>query len=158
MPNSLRPVTVGRVRRASILVLVLVVAGCGGGGGGKRLSRIEYASKADVICRKANEQTKSLKQPSNLAELAKGFDNALPIFEHAIANLRKLKPPKGEQVTVDRWLAKSDALKRDLEQIRDRAKAKDLKGVQSLFKKATRDQQSGNQLAGTLGMKVCNKG
>jgi hypothetical protein len=145
------------VRRASLLVLALVVAGCGGGGG-KRLSRSEYASKADVICRKANEQTKSLKQPSNLAELAKGFDKALPIFEHAIANLRKLKPPKSEQATVDRWLAKSDALKRDLEQIRDRAKAKDLKGVQSLFENATRDQQSGNQLAGRLGMKVCNKG
>ncbi len=156
MPSFFGPVTVRRVRRASLLVLALVVAGCGGGGG-KRLSRSEYASKADAICRKANEQTRLLKQPSNLAELAKGFDKALPILENATSKLRKLKPPESAQATVDRWLAQSDALKRDLEQIRDRAKANDLKGVQSLFKNATRDQQSVNQLAGKLGMTVCNK-
>ena len=40
----------------------------------------------------------------------------------------------------------------------DRARAKDMKSVQSLFAKATRDDQRGNELARKLGMKVCAKG
>ena len=153
------------VRRASLLVLVALAAGgCGGsggdggGGGGERLSRADYASKADAICRKYNRKTQSLGRVRNLSELAKAFDKALPILEDALAELGTLKPPESEQGTVSRWLAQSQVLKRDLEQIRDRAKAKDMKSVQSLFAKATRDDQHGNELAKQLGMKVCSKG
>jgi hypothetical protein len=154
------------VRRASFLVLaVLVAGGCGGGGGGgsgggggERLSRADYASKADAICRKSNKRTKSIGNVRNLSDLAKAFDRALPILESALAELRTLKPPEKEQHTVSLWLAQSQVLKRDLEQIRDRARAKDLKSVQSLFAKAQSDDQRGNELARKLGMKVCSKG
>jgi hypothetical protein len=150
------------VRRASLLVLISFAAGgCGGGsggGGGERLSRADYASKADAICRKYNQKTRSLGHVRNLSELAKAFDKALPILDDALAELGTLKPPESEQGTASRWLAQSQVLKRDLEQIRDRAKAKDMKRVQSLFAKATRDDQRGNELAKQLGMKVCSKG
>jgi uncharacterized protein YigA (DUF484 family) len=152
------------VRRAFFLVLsVLLLAGCGGGGsgsvgGGDRLTREQYASKADAICSKYSQLTKSIGQPANLADLAKTFDKAIPLFEQAISELRTLKPPESEQATVNRWLAQSEVLKHDFQQMRDQARAKNLKGVQNAFAQATANDKQGNRLAARLGLKVCSKG
>jgi len=151
------------VRRALFLVLsILCLAGCGGGGGGgggsQRLSRDEYAAKADAICSKYNKLTSSAGTPKDLASLAKAFDKALPLLDNALAELRKLEPPKNEQHTVDRWLAQSEVLKLDLQEMRDQARAKNLKGVQDAFARASANDKQGNKLAADLGMKVCSKG
>ena len=146
------------MRRASFLLLAIVVAaGCGGGGGGKRLSRGQYASKADAICRKYSAQAKLLAAPKNLSDLGKAFDKALPLFETAIKDLHKLKPPANEQARADQWLAQVESLKNDLAEIRDKAKDNDGQGVQASFRKATQHDQRGNQLATKLGMTDCNK-
>ena len=42
--------------------------------------------------------------------------------------------------------------------MRDKAKAKDLKGVQEAFARASANDKQGNRLAAKLGMKVCSKG
>jgi hypothetical protein len=153
-----------RVRRASFLVLaIFVVAGCGGGGsgggaGGKRLTREQYASKADAICSRSNRQTKSLGKPKSLSELADQFDRALPVLDRTLAELRRLRPPASEQATVDQWLASSDRLRADLTIIRARARKKDAKGVQAAYLNAARNSKRGSTLAGKLGMTVCNKG
>jgi len=151
------------VRRASLLVLVpLLAAGCGGGGGSgggaKRLSAADYAAKADAICRKYNKQTNNLGNPKTLAGLAKAFDRALPVLDNVLAELRTLKPPAKEQHGVDRWLAQSEVLKRDLTDLRDQAKAKNRKGVQSAFIRASGDVKAANEQAAKLGLKVCSKG
>jgi Skp family chaperone for outer membrane proteins len=148
------------VRRAFFLVLsVFLLAGCGGGGGSsQRLSRDEYAAKADAICSKYNKLTNAVGSPKNLAGLAKAFDKALPLLDNAISDLRKLKPPKSEQHTVDAWLAQSQVLKHDLQEMRDQARAKNLKGVQSAYAQASANQKQGNKLAAKLGTKVCSKG
>jgi hypothetical protein len=151
------------VRRAALLLVVTVLAGCGGSSGngssgGDRLSRSQFAAKADAICRKYNAKTKSLGNAKNLADLAAVFDRALPLLESAISELRALRPPASEQHTVDRWLAQSEVAKHDLAQMRDEAKAKDIKGVQRAFGKAAADNNESNSLAAKLGLKVCAKG
>jgi hypothetical protein len=156
------------VRRASFLVVsVVILAGCGGGGkssssstngGGDRLTRAQYAAKADAICSKYNHLTRSIGQPKNLGDLAKTFDKAIPLFEKAISELRTLKPPKGEQATVDRWIAQSEVLKHDFQEMRGQARAKNIKGVQDAFARATANDKQGNRLAAKLGLKVCSKG
>jgi hypothetical protein len=146
-----------RVRRASILVLAIVVlAGCGGGSA-KRLSKEEYAAKADAICGKYNQQTKALSNPSNLKELADVSDKTLPILSNAISDLHKLKPPASEKATVDQWLSQVANLKGDLTEIRDKAKAGQIQGVQAVVPKAQEHNSKANQLATQLGMSVCNK-
>jgi hypothetical protein len=145
------------VRRASFLLLALVVvAGCGGGGS-SRLTRDQYAAKADAICAKYNQQTRALANPSSLSELANVADQTIPILDHALGDLRKLKPPSNEQATADQWLAQVENLGGDLKEIRDKAKANDMRGVQNVVPKATQHNTKGNQLATQLGMKVCNK-
>jgi len=158
------------VRPAALLFLVTVLAaGCGGdnssgnssstSSGGARLSRSDYAAKADAICKKYNAKTKQIGNNSkSLSDVARAFDQALPLLENALAELKALKPPKSEQRDVDEWLAQSQVLKHDLQEMRDKAKAKDLKGVQEAFARASANDKQGNRLAAKLGMKVCSKG
>jgi hypothetical protein len=153
------------VRRASFFLIgLLFLAGCGGGGsgggsgGGKRLSRADYAAKADAICNRQNSQVGKIKSPKNLADLADAFDSALPVLDKALADLEKLQPPKTEQTLADKWLAQSRVVRTELKDVRDKAKAKDLKGVQSAFAKAQGAKNASDDAARKLGMKACSKG
>lgn len=137
------------------MLAIVLVAACGGGG--KRLTREDYAKKADAVCSKYNQQTKDLSAVSSLSELAAAADKLMPILDHALTDLRKLKPPTEEQMTADQWLASIDKLRADLREIRDRAKSNDMQAVQSFGPKALRDNARTNQLARQLGMSVCNK-
>ena len=147
------------MRRAPFLLLAVVfAAGCGGGGGNsERLTREDYAKKADAICGKYSQQTKALANPSNLSDLADVADKTIPILDNALGDLHKLKPPADEQATADQWLAEVEKLKGDLKEIRDKAKDNDLNGVQEVVPKATEHNSKANKLATQLGMTVCNK-
>jgi hypothetical protein len=143
--------------RAALLVLALtLLAGCGGGTR-TPLTKEEYASKADAICGKYNEQTKALANPKNLSELAKVADQTLPILGHAISDIGKLEPPAGEKALSDQWQTQVRNLQDDLREIRDKAKAGDMQGVQAIVPKAQDDNAKSNELATQLGMSVCNK-
>ena len=145
------------VRRASLVLLtILLVSGCGGGSG-KRLSKQEYASKADAICTRGSQRTKGL-QESNLQQIAAATDQVAGILGDAIRDLRKLKPPKDEQPLADEWLSQVEKLKTDIEDLRDKAKANDRAGLAKVAVKAQQDDRRANQLATQLGMSVCNNG
>jgi hypothetical protein len=135
---------------------VAVLPGCGGGGG-KALTKEEYAAKADAICAKYNQQTKSIGNPANLSDLAKVADRTLPILDNAISDLSKLTPPASEKAIADQWLEQVKNLKNDLGEIRDKAKANDMQGVQGVVPKAQDHNSKSNALASQLGMSVCNK-
>ncbi len=145
------------MRRAALVALALVLLpGCGGSGG-KPLTKEGYASKADAICGKANEQRKAFATPKNLPDLAKIADKTLPILDQAINDIGKLTPPVTEQALSDQWLTQVRNLKRDLQEIRDKAKTGDMQGVRAVVPKAQNHNLQANQLASQLGMSVCNK-
>lgn len=140
------------------LALVFLLPGCGGGSGsGKPLTKEEYASKADAICGKYNQQITSFANPKNLSDLAKVADKTLSILDQAIKDLSKLEPPASEKALSDQWLAQVRNLEDDLQEIRDKAKAGSLEGVQAVVPKATDHNAKSNALASQLGMSVCNK-
>jgi hypothetical protein len=144
------------VRRALLLAgCVLLAAACGGGG--HRLSKEDYAKRADTVCTRFSRQTKSLGGATNLKQLARLADKTLPLLDSAVADIRKLSPPKDEQETANRWLATLDRLRTDVVKIRERARANDLAGVQAVLPAATRDDSESNRLAGQLGTKVCKR-
>lgn len=146
-----------RVGRLLVVALaVALVAGCGGGGG-KRLSRTEFAAKADAICRKYDRLSQSISNPTSLAELAAAVDKLTPLLDRSVKDLRTLRPPKDEQATADRWIDQLGAIRNDLTKVGDRAKKKDTKGIQAALRAGGADQQRGNQLAGRLGMTDCSE-
>jgi hypothetical protein len=145
------------MRHAALIALSLVLLpGCGGGSG-KPLTKEEYASKADAICGKYNQQIESLANPKNLSELAKVADKTLPVLDHAIRDISKLEPPASEKALSDQWLTQVRNLKDDLQEIRDKAKVGDMQGVQAVVPKASDHNSKSNALASQLGMSVCNK-
>jgi hypothetical protein len=140
------------------LALAFLLPSCGGGdSGGKRLTKAEYASKADAICGKYNEKSASFANPKNLSDLAKVADNTLSILDQAISDLSKLEPPVSEKALSDQWMEQVRNLKDDLQEIRDKAKAGNMDGVQDVVPKATDHNSKANALASQLGMSVCNK-
>lgn len=144
--------------RASLIALALVVLlpACGGVSS-KPLTKEEYASKADAICGKYNQQITSFANPKNLSELAKIADKTLPVLDSATNDISKLEPPASEKALSDQWLAQVRNLKDDLQEIRDQAKAGKMAGVQAVVPKATDHNAKSNALASQLGMSVCNK-
>ncbi|MGZ8692923.1 MAG: hypothetical protein ACXWZY_06810 [Gaiellaceae bacterium] len=146
------------MRRAALIALplVLLLPGCGGGSG-KPLTKAEYASKADAVCGKYNQQITSFANPKSLSDLAKVADKTLPVLDQAISDLGKLVPPASEKALSDQWLTEVKSLKSDLQEIRDKAKAGNMLGVQAVVPKATDHNAKSNALAGQLGMSVCNK-
>jgi hypothetical protein len=147
------------MRRVLVLVLVLPVlaAACGGNDRGPRLTKEQFASRADAICTKYNKQAESLASPKSLTELADVADNTIPILRNAIREWHKLKPPQSEEDTVDDWIDSVEQLVGDLEDIRDQAEKANMKGVQNVVPKADEHNRRTNELATQLGMSVCNE-
>ena len=66
------------MRRFALAFAVATLAsGCGGGSG--RLSKAEYAKRADAICTKYNAKLKALARPTGISELPAYVDRALPL-------------------------------------------------------------------------------
>jgi len=140
----------------ALALLLVVAAGCGSGGE-KRLSREEYAKRADAVCRRTNRLTEAPGDISSMPALARFADRTLKPLDRALADLRTLRPPADEQATVDAWLRQLARLRADAVQIRDRARANDAHGVSTVALAATRRNERSKQLATQLGMSVCNR-
>jgi hypothetical protein len=137
--------------------MLVLVAACGGDNGSP-LTREEYASRADEICTDYRRKVDELGQPSNLSQLADAADKTLPLLEDAIDGFKELEPPEGERATAEEWLREIDKLKVDLEEIRQRAREGNMAAVQAVVPKAQEHNGRSNELAGELGMSVCNSG
>jgi len=149
------------VRRASLLLLTVVsLAACSGGGGssGHRLTRDQYAAQADAICSKYKTKADALSRPASLAGLAQVADHVLPLLHDARAELRKLRPPQNEDAAANAWLDEFDVTIDDVKKIRDSATKNDRAAVVSAARLALKHDQHANEVAGQLGMTVCNKG
>ena len=137
--------------------MLALLAACGGGDGSP-LTKEEYASRADEICTDYRRKVDELGQPSNISELADAADKTLPLLEDAIHGLKDLEPPEAERATAEEWLREVDKLKVDLDEIRQRAREGDMAAVQAVVPNAQEHNRRSNELAGELGMSVCNSG
>jgi hypothetical protein len=145
--------------RCALLALAFVAvsaAGCGSGGE-KRLSRDEYAQRADAICRRTNRLTKPPAAVTSMPALARFADRTLRPLDRALADLRALRPPEDEQATAKAWLRQLALLRADAVRIRNLARENDAGGVRKVALAATARDDRFKQLATQLGMTVCNR-
>ena len=141
------------MRRAAILSTCVLVAACGSGA--KRLTRDEYANRANVICARFNKAVGPASNVTNVhrvAALARRTELALDGAQRA---LRRLKPPREEEAEARRWVASMSRLRVDVRRIRERAEANDLAGIRRVVTSASRDDAETNRLARALGATVC---
>jgi hypothetical protein len=144
------------VRQALLLLATLILAAGCGGDAGKRLTKDEYASRADAICAKYNREVGELATPETFSEVADVADRTLTVLGKAIADLKKLNPPVIEKARVDQWLSQIENLEEDLKEIHDAAEAKDRQAMQAVVPKAEEHNRRSNALAAELGLTICN--
>jgi hypothetical protein len=139
-----------------LLMAVLIAAGCGSGGG--RLSKEEYAKRADAICSTYNQKLRALGQPRNLEALPEYVDRALPVARKGNGELRDLRPPKDEETKAKEWLDQNQAVVAAMERLRDAAKKGNRAAIQVALGEASTANRAANRLARELDLRVCARG
>jgi DNA-binding NtrC family response regulator len=139
------------------LLALAAVAGCGGGDGGDRLSRAEFVSRADTICREYEARLDALGQPTNVDQLESFADRALPIAKDGREELGELAPPEDLEDTYDAWLEQGDEAIEIVERLRDAAADGDEAEIQRIAQEAERADAESNRLARELGFKQCGE-
>ena len=142
---------------ALAIAVVGLAAGCGGGGDG-RLSKTEYAKRADAICTKYNAKIRALGRPTAISGLPAYVDKALPLARKGDDELRALKAPKDQEQTAKEWLDQNDSVVGSMERLRNAAKKGDRTGIQTALNEATSANRTANRLARRLGLSVCAQG
>jgi hypothetical protein len=136
-------------------LLAVLAAGCGGGG--ERLSKADFVSRADAICRKYEARLDALGQPTNVDELRSFADKALPIAREGRDELGELDPPEALEKTYDAWLAEGDQAIEIVERLRDAAEEGDQAEIQRIAQDAQRADAESNRLARELGFEQCGE-
>jgi hypothetical protein len=88
------------MRRVALLVPVLLLASCGGGG--SSLSKSDYVSQAETICKDANDKFKALPRPNDPAGFRTFVEQTVQIADDATKKLEDLDPPKGDKEELDK--------------------------------------------------------
>lgn len=145
------------MRRGLLALLLVLALASGCGSGEKRLSKAEFAQRADAVCRRTNRLTQPAATPTTMPGLARLAERSVPPLDRALRDLRALRPPEDEEATVRAWLRQLGLLRAGAVRIRDRAQANDAKGVQTAAVAAQRVNDRFHELASRLGMKVCSR-
>ncbi len=151
---------VKRIATGAVLVLALAAAGCGGGGGGgsKTLSKEEYGSQLNQICKDYNAQVKVIGEPTSIAELGAKGQKLLDQFKAAIAKAEKLEPPSELKAKADKFIADAKQLTDVLTRLIAAAKKSDTAKVAEIGASADALAKEGDSLARQLGAPDCAQG
>jgi hypothetical protein len=151
-----------RSRQVTVLGALLIsgailLGGCGGSGGGKRLTKAEYAAKANALCADLNKASKALGNPTSTAEVTAGLDKLLPVERNLVAKLKKLNPPANEEATAKKAVAAVDQLTTSEEQLNALLKKGDMAKAQKLIATLNGPGSKVNALFKQLGATECAK-
>ena len=142
----------GTVYLVAASLLALAAAGCGGD---DRLSGKEFTAKAEATCTRYEKKLARLPQPKSLKDFGALADEAIPIVENGVEDLRGLKPPENLESKYEKWLDANDANVEDFKKLRDAAKAGDESKVRSLVDRVSANEKKGDELARDIGIDRC---
>ncbi len=133
----------------------LIAVGCGGGGDGGRLSEAEFRAQANAVCLKYDERIEALGEPESLEEVPEFVDQALPIIEEGVAELRELEPPEELEADYDRMLAETERSVGVAQRLRDAAAEGDQQALQDAFEEGNAADSQSDRIARELGLDEC---
>jgi hypothetical protein len=137
---------------------VLVLCSCGGGGGkGKRLTKEQFATKANAICVSFNKANSAAGTPASLAQTIAQFETLIPLYEKRVADLDKLIPPANEEATMNRVVTLEKKRAALAKQILAALKKSDLTTTSTLVKSGNADSKEAKGLYKKLGLTECGK-
>jgi hypothetical protein len=134
---------------------LFLLSGCGGS---DRLSRDDYAKKADAVCAKYNRRIQALRQPRTVSGISAFTAEAIPIARRGDDELRTLEPPQGDEETAKRWLAANEEVVAAITRLGTAARRGDRAGIRKALREGTRANGRAKRLARKLGLRVCARG
>lgn len=158
-----------RVRVAGLLLAVVVASAACGGSSEKRLTKEQYIEQADAICKPYEVQIED-KIESELGELpedpsdwsaadkeklATTFRNDfLPLAEEELEKVKKLKPPKEDQKTIDAMLAAVEEANKKIAEVSQGSGEQ----LVDMLVNGEEPNAKANQLAQEYGLQECGSG
>ena len=138
-------------------LLTAASSGCGGGSSRGGLSKAEFIDKADAICTTGRAQIKRLPKPKTYAELPAYIRRGLPIQEHDIAEIRKLKAPGGDEREVDLLLDLVDRTNEAIERLGAAVERGDAAQANLAHAEYVRANEDATRRAERYGFRVCGQ-
>ena len=143
----------GMVVGLAALAASLAAAGCGGGD--DRLSRGELDHQANGICEGFQRKLDALEQSSDFDTLRRFAEDARPILQQGVDDLRDLQPPEDLEASYTAWV---DATAEDLvliERVRRAAGRKDAAAIERLSDDVSAADVRADDMARELGLDTC---
>ena len=148
----------GRRVVVALALTAVVAAGCGSSSSSSELSKQQLASRANAICTSFKPKIAAVKTPSdvltNPTSAARYFDQIAPLYDQAVAELKKLKPASSVQGQWNEMLARFGGVT----SLIDRLKANADKGQRSgagLLSQVVPRANAADAAAGKIGATAC---
>jgi len=123
---------------------------------GPRLTRAEFARRADANCRRLGRAAAGLGNPKTLPGVTRQLDALMPMFWQAYGRQGLLAPPAGEEPATVQWMNAMAAVGSDLENTQRAASRGDAGGVRAAQTRAAEHDKRVAQLSAQLGMQICS--
>lgn len=148
------------MRNAAFVLAVLAVAltGCGGNGDGERLSADEFRQRANAICAEYDEKLSALGDPQSPADIPQYVEEAVPLIEQGLAELRAVNPPEELQDDYDAMLDETAKAIPAARRLSEAAADQDAAAVQEAIEEGQRADEASDRIAARLGLDECSSG
>jgi hypothetical protein len=146
---------VGARLLAGVAVAAAALTATGCGGGDARLSRGELEQQANGICDGFQRKLDALEQSSDFETLRRFAEDARPILQRGVDDLRELKPPEDIQSRYTAWV---DATAEDIvliERVRNAARRQDAAAVERISDDVSAADERADGMARQLGLDTC---
>ncbi len=146
--------------------LVALAAGCGGGGSGSRLSKQEFITKADAICKDANDAfdqidfgdvdpTSAAATEEDLDRFGDALEEGIGIFRDEVSTLRDLNPREDFEAAFDGAMDDLEAGIERLDEAANAAHDGDNATVRSKLNESQTFTDRADKVARDYGLEVC---
>jgi len=151
-----------RSRQLTALGILLIsgailLGGCGGGGGGGgvRLTKDEYAAKANALCAGFKGASDAFWSATTSAEITAELDKLVPIEQKLVTDLKKLNPPADEEATAKKAIALGEEVTSSEEELSAALKKGDMTKAQKMIPPLSSKGNQADALFRQLGAKKC---
>jgi hypothetical protein len=129
-----------------------LVAGCGGD---DRLTREEFVSEADAICEEFDQRLDDVPEPESADDVERFADEARPVIEDGLAELRALQPPEELEEQWNELMDKNDEALEVLDDLSQAAASADEARLQEISEEASRQDAETDRMARAIGLENC---
>jgi hypothetical protein len=157
---------------APIAVLCVLAAGCGGddnGGGGEQLTKAEFVTKADAICKEFDDKGDALKpdlppgvDPTSASatdeqvdKFGDYLDDVVELFREELDELHDLNPPDELDDQYTKALSLLDETGNEIEEAAEAAHDADKDKLKEKLEEAGKHGDEADQIAKDIGLKEC---